>query len=165
MISSITIGFSKPKDHPFPILAWAIQYWQKTPYSHVYVRFYSESINRTLVYEAVGKGVRFISLDNWTKHAEEVKSYTLEVKKCNAVTLLQYCVDHSGDKYGMLQNLGIFLAKAFSWKKNPWTSGKNCSEAISEMLQAEGMILPKNPNLMSPLDVDKLLARAYSSNQ
>jgi uncharacterized protein YycO len=157
MISTITIGFSRPKGRFFPVGSWLIRLHQRTPYSHCYIRFYSESINRTLVYEAVGSGVRFVSLNMWEKHAEEVESFTLPVKKCNAVSLLQYCVDHAGDDYGWAQNLGLFLANVFGWTKNPWRKGKNCSEAIADILEVEGYKLSKSHDLASPRDIYELL--------
>lgn len=157
MISTITIGFSCPKNRVLPIGSWLIRLYEKTPYSHVYVRFYSESINRTLIYEAVGGGVRFVSLAKWEDHAQEVASYTLEVKKCNAVSLLQYCVDHAGVEYGFMQNIGIVIADIFNLKRNPFRKGKNCSEAIGELLRTEGYRLPKEPNLLTPKDIEQIL--------
>lgn len=157
MISTVTIGFSKPKNRFLPVGSWLIRWYEKTPYSHVYIRFYSESINRTLVYEAVGEGVRFIGLSEWAKHAEEVKSYTLHVKKCNATTLLQYCVDHAQTDYAFWQNLGIVVAGLFRMKRNPWKKGKNCSEALADLLAIEGYKLSKDHNLMTPKDIDTVL--------
>lgn len=157
MIDTITIGFSRPKNRFLPVASYLIRAYQQTSYSHVYVRFYSESLNRTLIYEAVGKGVRFIGLPQWTKHAEELKSYTLQVKKCNAVTLLQYCVDHAGVEYGFWQNVGVILADLLNLKRNPFRKGKNCSEALAEVLALEGYKLPKDPNLMTPKDIEELL--------
>ena len=64
MISKITIGFSRPKNKVFPIGSWLIRLYMRSAYSHTYVRFYSESINRTLVYEAVGHGgIRFVGYE------------------------------------------------------------------------------------------------------
>ena len=157
MINTITIGFSRPKGQLFPIGSWLIRLHQRTPYSHCYLRFYSESLNRTLVYEAVGGGVRFVSKSLWDEKAEELESFTLQVKKCNATTLLQYCVDYAGYEYGMMQNIGLFLANVFGWKSNPWKSGKNCSEAIADLLEMEGYEFGKSNDLVSPKDVYEVL--------
>lgn len=157
MINTITIGFSRPKGRLFPFGSWLIRAHQRTPYSHCYLRFYSESLNRTLVYEAVGGGVRFISKDLWDEKAEEIASFTLTVKRCNSTTLLQYCVDHAGYKYRHLQNIGLLLANVFGWKSNPWRKGKNCSEAIANVLELEGYKFMKSHDLVSPKDVYELL--------
>jgi hypothetical protein len=157
MISTITIGFSRPRNRILPIASWLIRLHQKTPYSHVYIRFYSESINRTLIYEAVGSGTRFVSLKKWEEKAEEIQSFTISVRKCNAVSLLQYCVDHAGQEYGFLQNVGIFLANVFGWKKNPFRKGTNCAEEIGNILVLEGYKVSKPLDLLSPKDIEQIL--------
>lgn len=159
MISKITIGFSRPKGRLFPVFSWLIRAHQCTPYSHCYLRFYSESLNRTLVYEAVGGGVRFVSLSLWSEKAQEIDSFTLDVKKCNSTRLLQYCVDNAGTGYGWLQNLGLFLANVFGWKANPWKSGKNCSEAIADMLAMEGYTFDKPHDLLGPREIYEALEK------
>jgi hypothetical protein len=158
MIDTVTIGFSKPKNHIFPIGSWAIRLFQGTAYSHTYIRFYSESLNRTLVYEAVGTGgIRFIGQKMWLKHAEELESFTLKVKKCNATTMLQDFVDDCGLDYGHLQNIGIFMASLFGWKKNPWRKGKNCSEIVAKFLISEGYRISKPLDLVTPKDIYEIL--------
>lgn len=159
MIDTVTIGFSRPKNITFPIGSWLIRAFQRTSYSHTYVRFYSENLNRTLVYEAVGSGgVRFVGYKEWSKKAEELHSFTLNVKKCNSVTMMQDFVDYCGVEYGHLQNLGIFLASVFGWKSNPWKKGKNCSEIVGKFLKAEGYKIDKPLDLLTPKDVYEILS-------
>lgn len=157
MIDTITIGFSRPKGRLFPIGSWLIRLHQRTPYSHCYVRFYSESINRTLIYEAVGSGVRFISLKKWEEKAEEILFFNLKVKKCNSVTMMQEFVDEAGADYGQMQNIGIFLANVFGWKSNPWRKGKNCSEIVGKLLRSEGFEVSKSLDLLTPKDIENIL--------
>jgi hypothetical protein len=94
-MKTITIGFSKSKKI-LPIGSLILRAYMGTPYSHVYLKFYSETLNRELIYEAVGGGVRFIGTKQWNKHAVEVASYDLELLKGNYISLLQHCVDNSG---------------------------------------------------------------------
>lgn len=155
-MEKVTIGFSKSRKK-LPIGSWLIRLYQGTPYSHVYLKFHSESLNRTLVYEAVGGGVRFVGNKLWEEHAEEVKSYTIELKKCNRVRLMQFCVDNAGIDYAYGQNIGIVLADIFNLKKNPLTKGVNCCEIIGNILELEGYKLSKDANLLTPLDIDKIL--------
>jgi uncharacterized protein YycO len=155
-MEKITIGFSKSKNK-FALGSLLIRAYMGTPYSHVYLQFYSESLNRVLIYEAVGSGVRFIGSSAWSEHAVEIKSHTITTNKSNQVTLLQYCVDHAGTEYGFMQNLGVPLASIFNLKKNPFRKGKNCSEAIGEFLKSEGYEIKKDVNLLTPLDIDKIL--------
>ena len=160
-METVTIGFSKSKKK-FAIGSWLIRKWMRTEYSHVYIKFQSNSLNRELIYEAVGTGLRFIGTKVWESHALEVKSYLIEVKKCNQIRLLQYCVDNAGVEYGTVQNLGIFTAKVFGNKKNKFNQGKNCSEVIGEILKLEGYEIKKDVNLLTPLDIDLILSKNQS---
>lgn len=158
MIDTVTIGFSRPKNHKFPIGSWLIRLHQKTSYSHCYISFYSETLNRTLIYEAVGTGgVRFIGQKLWSKKSEEMLSFTLKVKKCNATSMLQDFVDEAGMDYGHMQNVGIFLANVFGWKKNPWRKGKNCSEIVGKFLISQGYKVSKSVDLLTPKDIEDIL--------
>jgi hypothetical protein len=149
---TLTIGFSKSKK-PFAFGSWLIRKYQKTPYSHVYVKFRSESLNRVLIYEAVGSGLRFIGSNVWNSHATEMFSFDIEVTEASYIGLLQYCVDNAGTDYGFLQNIGVVLSNAFGLLRNPFSKGKNCSEAVSDMLRMEGYEFNKESNLLTPKDV------------
>lgn len=157
-MKTVTIGFSRPRNKLFPIGSWLIRMYQGfTPYSHVYLQFYSDSINRPLIYEAVGSGVRFVGQKYWLTHAKEVKSFTLNIKKCNYDRLIQFCVDNEGYKYGSLQNIGVFISNLFGLKKNIFYKGKNCSEIIGEILVLEGYKINKDLNLLTPKNIYETL--------
>jgi hypothetical protein len=157
-MEKITIGFSRPRNIHIPFVSWLIRLYQGwTPYSHTYLEFYSETINRALIYEAVGKGTRFISQPKWQEYAVEVDSFTLDIKKCNYIEILQYCVDNQGNNYGHLQNIGIVIANLFGWKKNPFTSGRNCSEEIGRILLLENFKIDKDLNLLTTEDIYNVL--------
>ena len=154
---TITIGFSKPKKMWFPIASWLIRWYQSTKYSHTYLSFNSPSINRDIIYEAVGGGVRFVGNTFWKEHAETTHSYTLDIKECNYITIMQYCIDHAGLDYGFLQNIGIYISNLFNLKHNIFKKGKNCSEVIAEILHVEGYKFDKEFDLIMPSDIDKAL--------
>jgi len=155
-MKTIIIGFSKSKKF-LPIGSWLIRLFEQTPYSHVYLKFHSESLNRTLIYEAVGSGVRFIGSTAWEQHAQEVASFDVDIIQCNYITLLQYCIDNAGIEYGYMQNIGISLAKLLNLKTNPFQTGKNCSELVSEILKVEGFKPVINKDLITPKDVYNML--------
>lgn len=158
MLNTITVGFSRSKKR-FPIGSWIIRLYDRTSYSHVYLKFHSESLNRVLIYEAVGSGLRFIGSKAWESHAVEVASFDVEVIKGNYLHLLQYCVDNAGTEYGFMQNIGIPLSRLLGLKSNPFQSGKNCSEVVGEILKHEGYKLPHNDNLVTPKDIYEVLAK------
>lgn len=157
-MKTITIGFSESKKF-LPIGCWLIKKWMGTPYSHVYMKFRSESLDRTLIYEAVGNGVRFMGDKVWQQQAKEVCSFDIQLSEENWKLLLQHCVDFAGTNYAYSQNLGIALAKVINLKTNPFQSGQNCSELVSEILKLEGYNILCNTNLITPKDIYDILSK------
>lgn len=155
-MKTIEIGFSKSAKK-YAIGSLAIRMYMQTDYSHVYIKFYSKSIDRSLIYEAVGSGVRFIGEEVWKKHAIEMHSYTLDVSEETYLKIMQFCVDKVGTDYAFSQNLGIVIAKVFDMEKNPFQNGINCSEAVMNALLLEGFVLDKDINLITPKDIKDIL--------
>jgi hypothetical protein len=157
-MKTITIGFSKSKKL-IPVGSWIIRAYMRTPYSHVYLKFHSSSLERELIYEAVGGGVRFIGEKLWSEHAEEVASFDIQISDAHYKSLLQNCVDNSGVEYGFLQNIGIPLAKLFNLKSNPFQSGSNCSEEICKILRLTGYMVEGKKDLVTPKDIYDILSK------
>lgn len=155
-MKSIAIGFSKSKKF-FPIGSLAIRAYMGTPYSHVYLKFHSESLNRELIYEAVGAGVRFIGSKRWEEHATEVASFELDISDESYCKIMQYCIDNSGIEYGFLQNIGVVVSNFLGLKRNVFSSGENCSEMIGKILGLEGRDFEKDLNLLTPKDIFLIL--------
>lgn len=159
----VTVGFSR-STKPFAIGSLLIRWYMGTPYSHVYMKFDSPSMNRSLIYEAVGVGVRFIGLERWKNHALEVDSFELEVSEENYKKIMQFCIDQSGIEYGFWQNLGIIIANICKKSNNSLTDGENCSEAIGEILKLEGFEIHKDLNLLTPKDIHEILSTKLQSH-
>lgn len=156
----ITIGFSKPLNNPLPLFSWAIKSVYNIPYSHTYLKFYSDSLDRDIIYESVGPGVRFIGLKLWSKYAETIKEFDLEITNEQYIELMQFCVDNAGIKYGIKQVLGIYIAKLFRMKKNVFKNGTDmevCSEILGRILQQLGYEFNKDLDLLSPKDIYQAL--------
>lgn len=161
-MKKITIGFSR-SILKFPIGSILIRWYMGTPYSHVYLRFESPSMQRSLIYEAVGAGVRFIGLEKWKTHAKEVDSFQFEISDENYKKLMQFCIDQAGDEYGFMQNIGVVLANILRKSNNAFTSGENCSETIGEVLELEGFKIEKDLNLLTPKDIHEILSTKLQS--
>lgn len=153
---TVTIGWSKSKKR-FAIGSRLICWYMGTPYSHVYMKFEAKTFERTLVYEAIGKGVRFVGFNNWNKDHQEVDSKEIQISDENYKKIMQFCIDNSGAEYGFMQNIGILLANLCKSHRNEFTSGENCSEAIGEILALEGYIIDKDLNLLTPKDIFLIL--------
>jgi hypothetical protein len=151
-MKKVVIGFSK-STKKYAIGSLLIRSYMGTPYSHVYIKFYSSTFDRELIYEAVGSGVRFIGIDRWKQHAVEVDSFEIELCDESYKRLMQYCIDNSGVEYGFFQNLGIIWANICKLAKNPVDDGENCSEIIGEILALQGYTINKDFNLLTPKDI------------
>ena len=154
---TIKIGFSKPHNRKLPVGSWAIRAYLRTNYSHTYISFYSEKLERELIYEAMGKGTRFVSRGMWNEHNEEVEVFEITLSDDNYKKLLQFCIDCAGSEYGFLQNLGIFIADILNMDTNPFKEGVNCSEMVGLILESEGYELNKESDLLTPKDINEIL--------
>ena len=163
-MKTIKIGFSKPKG--FKPVAKIIQLVIKKPYNHVCYMFYSENLERHIVYEAVGSGIRFVGLNLWSSHATLVKSYDIEVTPETYKKIMQVCVDYSGQDYGFVQNIGVLVAQLFNLEVNPFPKYQNCSELIARVLQNDGFEFDKDLDLVTPADIElAILKKNYSENE
>jgi hypothetical protein len=133
---SIIIGFSTNKHS---ILSRIICKIEGTPYSHVYVRFYSESIGRWLVYHAALNSVHFDNHPSFLSKNHVIEEFELKTQYDCKVEALQLCVDRVGTPYGKAQLVGMGLVRlvksVFNVKiSNPWTGGQVCSELVARIL-------------------------------
>lgn len=162
----IVVGFSKSKKK-FPIGGHLIRLYQGfTSYSHVYIRllvkprFPSDKI----IHAAEGE-VNHWSETNFHKRNETVDAYIIDIPD-ELYSHLRNDIFHekAGEKYGMLQNLGIVwvdLVYFFTNKRinNPWQEGWNCSEFVATALKE---VYPEDfnhldVNLTTPKDIHKIL--------
>lgn len=167
---TIVIGFSKSKK-VLPIGSWLIRMYQGfTEYSHVYIKipvkpkFPSDKI----LHAAEGQ-VSHYSETAFLKRNEVVCEYEFEVSEEVYFELLRdYFHELSGEDYGVMQNVGIFLVDVFRKFNmsinNPFTKGWNCSEYVGEVLKKIfpnhlkysdlNIITPKNVmNILEELEV------------
>lgn len=106
---NVIIGFSKPKH--FKLYAWLIMKFDKANFDHAYLRFISENLNRSIIYQAVGKGVQFIGKTLFEAHSEPIEEYQLIVSDDSYTKLMQFCIDNAGISYGFKQVLGACIVK------------------------------------------------------
>lgn len=160
-MSELIVGFSRPKSK-LAIGSLLIRLFDRTPYSHVYVRWYSSKYDRDLIYEAKGAGINFTSPIAFKDHVEVVVEYKLQISEEVMTKVVQYAIDNARDKYGYSQLLGIALvkiARKFGWKiKNPLTGGTICSELVGSILeQFLQQDIPEDLNIASPKDIEDVI--------
>ena len=150
-LRAITIGFSKPINRFFPIFNWLIRWYEKTPYSHVFILY-----DENKIIEATGAGVeKDKDLETWEKKSEIIIQKQIEITEEAYQLILNYKkVKH----YGYLQIIGLVLAKAFRLNWNIFPNDKICSELVAEVLELSGYKINKNKNLVTPKDIYEIIA-------
>lgn len=167
----MVIGFSKPKNHPFPIISWLIRLFEGgTKYSHVYVRWYSLGAQVDVCYEASGNQVHFLGKKVFDKKVEPIYEYELKINRDAYKKLLKFCMTNAGVNYGAKQIIGIAwqrINKLFGREvKNPFADGTNswiCSELVASILiDVVGLELSDDISHQldsaSPKDIRKIVA-------
>jgi len=157
----IYIGFSKPKNHIFPIFSWLIRLFEQTEYSHVYVRWYSKGAQVQVCYEASGNEVKFLSNKVFLNKVNPVYEFELEITHSQYKKLLHFCMSNAGSKYGLKQVFGILLVRLLNLKKNPFSDNRKswvCSELAGALLESVyGKSLNLDLDIAGPKDIYKYL--------
>ncbi len=126
----ISIGFSKPKDKKIPFFSWAIRAYEKTPYSHVYIRWQTHW-GTWICYHAASVMVHFLGEEAFNKKIVIVEEFDFSVTDEQFDKLMQFCIKYAGADYGLtdvlripLWDLGLCLAS----KDEPWK--QYCAELV-----------------------------------
>jgi len=162
-MKTIVVGFSKPKE--FKLYAWLIMKCDKANFDHAYLKFYSDSLDREIIYQAIGKGVGFIGNILFHTKNESVEEFKLSVDDNKYIIMMQFCIDNSGMPYGFLEVLGMawvkVCAKLGKTVTNPFNKGDKqefCSEIVSRCLN---VVKPEEFNIdvenISPKELNSLL--------
>lgn len=159
----VYIEFTSPKkQNPF---SWIIQKVQKTPYSHVRLRWVS-STGVDIVYEASRASVRFVGPIAQTTHPVFVHdSFKLGMTKEQYMDMVRVCMTYAGVQYSFLQVFGIGLASLLGLNTNPFTNGARgqiCSELVARVFQeVYGKELGVDLDKAGPLEIHRALERMY----
>jgi len=157
----ITIGFSRPKESN--LISNTIMKVQGADFSHVYMSFKSNSLERTLIYQANRSGVWFVGKERFAEHNEVVDLFVLSLTEEQYKMVLQSCVDLSGLKYGFLALTGIGIEKLLEAlkirSKNPLAQKNRyiCSKLIGFLLEIVGIDVPEDLDEVTPKDLHSLL--------
>ncbi len=144
MASQIIFGFSTHKN--FNLISWAIRSVEKTPYSHVYIRFKADSLGRWLIYQASHDQLNFMPMDDFKSINSVVEEYAVAVSDVQKRDVVRYCVDTVSRPYGRLNLIGVGVSRlAKDWfgldLKNPFRDGGKtqiCAELAGRILNILG---------------------------
>ena len=157
------IGMSKPIK--FKFASYTIQKLDGVEFSHTFCMFFSESLNRWLVYHATSDGVYFVGLEEFLKHNEIIKQKEVILTETERIMALRFCIDNSGKPYGYTQLLGIGVIKIaakinIQIVENPFADGSTtfvCTETMLRMLVLIGKTKATNFDTISLKQLDHII--------
>ena len=140
----ITIGFSTSRSK-FAIGAIIIRIFEGTKFSHTYMEFRSDSLFRSMIYQASHGLVNFMNEQVFDKDNVIIESFEVQVTDDQYNQILAFCIDCAGVKYGKLELIGIGIARikaklGFA-ETNPFSDGPRtfvCSELMGYVLNILG---------------------------
>ena len=159
-MKQITIGFSKACT-TFPIFSWLILFTQRTPYSHVYLKYQDTNTGRTMIAQASHTEVNTMGETVFLTQETVVQEFTFQVSDASFLAIQQWVADNLGKPYGVLEICGLAvvqLALVFSVKINNPVKDEGvtfvCDQLVAALLSTcEKVVLPEPINNMTPKDV------------
>lgn len=145
------ISFVATRPTKFKPGAWLIMRSLGTDYSHVAVVFHGTN-GKKYPYEANGHaGVNFVGYRIWAERNTIVYEREVYLTQDQYDEILDYAMSICGTHYAFMQNVGIKVCELIPLlKKNPFTSGANCSELVKKIAMMAGIPVPDDDNLVTP---------------
>ncbi len=160
----LTVGFSKPTAWFVPG-SWAIRLAENSPFSHAFIRWHSNSLNRDMVYQASHGLVHFMSGEKFDKKNKTMVAYEFELDGVQALSVIQKCVDFAGSKYGKLELIGMAFER-LTGIRSPFRDGNKtfvCSELVGEVLrQCRIVPIGLDLELAGPRKLEMAIAQVYN---
>lgn len=167
-MKDITIVFTKSKKK-FAIFSKLIMWWTKRPYSHVARKGKLPFVEKSHYYHAAEGNVHYAYEDFFLNKNEVVREYNIKVSDEIYRDLVKSSWEQSGNYYGFLQNVGIFmvdiLCKMGIKATNPFKKYVNCSELIYRTVLKK--ILPElnyRENTIKPHHIEEIILK-YKLNE
>jgi len=175
-IRQIIIGFSTPLNPS--IFSRLIRFGENlfmnkhVGYSHVYLQFNWEGINRSIIFQTNKHGAHFIEHSRFLTHNKIVREYALPLDLEAFQAAMTECVDTAATAYGVLEIVGIGLTRIYNkWfnkrAKNPLGDGNTtyvCSALTAKVLEAAGLSVfgEYDWEYYGPVQVEQLLIALLS---
>jgi len=161
----ITVGFSTPKHST--VFSKLIRFFINKPYSHVYIKYYSDKYDRFLIYQSSGLKVNFCNINNFYRNNIVINEYIFKITEEQYVKIFQDSIDLVGESYGLKEVFGLGIVQLFNLfgksinnpinEKAKWF----CSELIGRLLLTIGFITQEEFNLnnLTPKDIEDIIKK------
>ena len=162
---NLVIGFSRPKSK-WKIFSLLTRLVEDTPFSHVFISWYSPSLDREIVYHASGLMVHFLEGSRFRETNKIVSEFSFELNEHTRTKIIQFAVDRAGAAYSLKQLIGLSLV-AIARRlgidlKNPIKTGRYsyvCCELAGELLNSIGYTIDQELDDMTPKDLYEIICR------
>lgn len=126
----LRIGFSKPKNKLFPVFSWAIRLYEKTPFSHVYIRWETKW-GTWLCYHAANLNIHFLGESSFAREIEIVDEFEGEITEEQFDLLMQFCTKYVGEGYALKEVITIPLHDLGFKVGTDGSSKQYCAELVA----------------------------------
>lgn len=168
--NKIIIGFSRPRYSKFNLFSrffsFLIRLFERSEFSHVYIKWYSNKLNRYLIYHASATGVNFIGQEIFNQKSIVIHEFEIESDEDTLNKTKQFAIDNCGKSYGFLNLIGIGIVRIFyifgiNFKNFLSDSDKTfiCSELVAKILKENfNFDIKKSLELIGPKEIYIILS-------
>lgn len=169
----ILIGFATPMS-PCAFIAFAIRLIEETPYSHTYIKIWSDSANDYIVYQENFAGLSVMNGSIFNAKEKIFSEYKIEVTEEQLFEIIRFCHKNFGLPYGTKQIMGMLWARSLRQlgcpnAKNPFADGPKtmvCSELVGTVLGMIGkQIDPELLEIEGPKLIHKKVVELYNTQR
>lgn len=163
-MKKLRVGFSKPKGKCFPIFSWAIRAYERTPYSHVYIRWQTKW-GTWLCYHAASTMLHFLGESSFARHITVVEEFEFDVTDEQFDRLMQFCTKYVGSDYAINEVLKIplwDLGVSSPSTDDPWK--QYCAELVLRAFgEMEGKSLTQNADRVKLKEIYNFVKLKYEN--
>lgn len=150
-MNSINVCFSRTNGIVCKIIRW----FSRGSVSHALLTFRDETLDKTFVMEANGRGFMLTPWRKWLDGHELVCRFSLSLDEKLQLTALRDLAQFLGSQYDYLSLLGFFFRRWWGRMRNPFDDPKKmiCSEAVARFLYTAGLERFQNHETWTPGDL------------
>lgn len=161
----IIIGFSRPKK--FKLFAWLIMKAYGIDYDHAYIKFYSESLDRDIIYQASKFMINFMGTKVFNDENIVTEEFKIPISKENYMALMQFAIDNAGKPYSIKEAFGLGIVRLYKLFgkniDNPFREGPSVCSTLADFIieNFADVDMPGNYQDTSPKDLCDYLRSKY----
>lgn len=165
-MAQITIGFSKASTF-FPIYSWLIMAAERTPFSHVYIKYTDSELQRDVIFQASHTLVNYMGSTVFDTEETVVQEFAFTISDQTMTKIRQFAIDNAGKPYGFWSVIGLAYVQilAFVGLKvvNPLRDEGStfvCSELVATILKdCTNVEITEDLDTVTPKDIYAIVSK------